>query len=420
MTTADDRAGATSPPRLRSTEHDPVTVAAAGWAPTFVLGCTALVVAGLNLRPAIVAVAPVVARIRTDLGMDAFTLGLLTALPLVCFAVFSPLVKPLAVRWGAERMIATALGVLAVASVVRVVPTRSTLFAATLAVGLAIAVGNVLVPAMVKKWFPDRLGGATGLYSVSLFAGAALAGGLTVPLADALPGGWRTSLASWGLLAAAACLVWLWFARRPAGRAAPGPADGGVWRQPLSWWVTAYMGLQSFHYYTVAAWLPEILAAQDRSPAEAGLALGTSNVVAMVSALLVPIVGHRGRGQRLLGIVLATVGAAGLAVLLLDPGLPYVAAVLLGVGQGGAIGLALLLVVLRSTTPGQAATLSGMSQSAGYVLAAVGAPAAGAMNDATGAWTLPIVMLLVLLALQGVAAAAAGAPVRLAAPVRHR
>ncbi|TRW45887.1 MFS transporter [Georgenia yuyongxinii] len=382
--------------------------------PRFAWGCAAVVVAGLNLRPAIVAVAPVVGRIERNLGVDAFTLGLLTALPLTCFALFSPFVQGMARRWGAERLITVSLATLGVASLARIIPTLWTLLAATLVVGLAIAVGNVLVPAIIKKWFPQRLGTAMGLYSVSLFAGAALAGSLTVPLADALPGGWNASLASWGTLALVACLVWVPFARRSTRLPRQVGHAGEVWRQPLAWWVTAYMGLQSFHYFTVAAWLPEILAAAGHPAATAGLVLGTCNVVAMAAALVVPVVASRMRTQRGVGVALAGTAMAGLAALLVAPAWPYAAAVLLGVGQGGAIALALLLVVLRSASPTQAAVLSGMSQSAGYLVAAAGAPLAGAMRDATGSWTLPVVMLVALLGLQAVAAARAGVPHRLA------
>jgi len=380
----------------------------------------AVVVAGLNLRPAIVAVGPVVARVQQTLGVDGLTLGLLTALPLACFALFPPFVQTIARRLGAERLLAISFAALAAGSFARLLPQLWSLFAATLVLGLAIAVGNVLIPAVIKKWFPARLGTVMGLYSVSLFAGAALAGGLTVPMADSLPGGWSASLASWGVLAMIALLVWLPYARRPTGMSRHGGDAADVWRQPLAWWVTAYMGLQSFHYFTVAAWLPEIVVAAGHTPATAGLVLGTCNVVAMSAALLVPVLASRLRAQRAVGVALAVTGSAGLTALLVAPTSPFAAGALLGVGQGGAIALALLLVVMRSGSPTQAAALSGMSQSVGYLLAAAGAPLAGAMHDATQSWTLPIATLLALLGLQAVAAVPAGAPHRLTTRTSRR
>lgn len=381
--------------------------------PPLVWGGVAVIVAGLNLRPAIVALGPVVSSVQQALEVDSLTLGLLTALPLTCFALFSPFVQTIARRLGAERLITISFAALAAASLARLVPTTWSLFAATLVLGLAIAVGNVLIPAVIKKWFPQRLGTAMGLYSVSLFAGAALASGLTVPMANALPGGWSTSLASWSALAAVAFLVWLPFARRPTTLTRQAGDTAEVWRQRLAWWVTAYMGLQSFHYFTVAAWLPEILAASGHTPATAGLVLGTCNVVAMAAAIVVPVLASRLRSQRTVGVVLAATGMAGLVALLVAPSSPFAAGVLMGVGQGGAIGLALLLVVLRSGSPTQAAALSGMSQGVGYLLAAAGAPLAGAMHDATQSWTLPVVMLIALLFIQAFAAVPAGAPHRL-------
>ncbi|HLV03565.1 MAG TPA: MFS transporter [Actinomycetaceae bacterium] len=374
-------------------------------------GIFAVVLAGLNLRPGIVAVAPLVSDIRTDLGIGAGPVGMLTAIPLACFALVSPFVPLASRRWGVERVIAVSLAVLAGALAARALPSVPALLLATLVVGISTAVGNVLVPTAVKQWFPDRLGTATGLYSVALFTGAALAGALTTPIAQLMPGGWRASLGSWALLAALALPVWWVTAARSAQPVATGtwPATS-VWRQPVAWSVTGYMGLQSFHYFTVAAWLPEMLISAGHSPAAAGVVLGVCNGVAMLAALLVPVVAARRTGQGVVGVALAAASAAGLGAVLLLPGAPAVTAILLGVGQGGAIGLALLLVVLRGGSPTHTAALSGMSQSAGYLLAATGAPLLGVIHDATGTWSWSVAVLLGCLAAQACSAWAAGRP----------
>src|SRR5690606_13133473 len=200
------------------------------------------------------------------------------------------------------------------------------------------------------------------------------------PPARALPGGWLSAAGA---------------AHRVAAGTRPAPS---VWRQPVAWSATGYMGLQSFHYFTVAAWLPEMLISAGHSPAAAGVVLGVCNGVAMLAALLVPVVAAQRTGQGVVGVALAAASAAGLGAVLLLPGAPAVTAILLGVGQGGAIGLALLLVVLRGGSPTHTAALSGMSQSAGYLLAATGAPLLGVIHDATGTWSWSVAVLLGCLA----------------------
>lgn len=383
-----------------------------------ILALVAIVCAGLNLRPAIVAVAPVTTEIRADLGVSSTTVGLLTAIPLICFAVLSPLVPRFSLRWRSERVVAGALGLLAAFSALRLLESLAAQLIAAIGIGAAIAIGNVTVPALIKRWFPRIPGLATGLFSVSLFLGAAAAGSFTYPLFSAFDGRWGAALAIWGLFAAIAVGVWAAAGHDPA----PGPAAQPtapaaalrIWRSPLAWFVTAYMGLQSLHYFTVTAWLPEILISAGHSAGFAGSVLGVSNVAAIVMALAVPIVANRTRGQGWVGAALVLLSAAGL--LSLTSPAPFLAAVLLGAGQGGAIGLALLLIVLRTSSGIQAAALAGMSQSAGYLLAAVGPPVVGFLHDWSGSWAIPIAILVIALIAQLGAALVAGRPRTVGAP----
>lgn len=373
-----------------------------------ILGCVAIAFVGLNLRPGIVGVAPLVPWIRDELALTATAIGLLTAIPLICFALISPLVPFLAKRWKLEQLITAALVLLILASAARGLQSQAVLFVATAFVGVAIAVGNVAVPAIVKSWFPNHFGIVTGIYSVSLFAGAAIAGGLAAPMAQFLSSGWNGSLASWGILAAVALLIWLFATRGTNQRNADKPRNNSVWRSPLAWWVTAYMGFQSLHYFTVAAWLPEIIHTSGHSTGISGMVLAACNVSAMVMALVTPIVASRYRSQGVTGVALAVVSLLGLLMLLILPGQPFVAGILLGIGQGGAIGLALLLIGVRAGTPAIAAALSGMSQCIGYLLAAVGAPLMGAIYESTSNWIIPIAVLCLFLILQSISAVGAG------------
>ena len=221
-------------------------------------GTAAVLVAAACLRPALTAVGPVLGLIGADTGLSNTMLGVVSALPLLAFAAVSPLVSGPARRFGIERTVVWALAVLAAGALLRLLPGLPALVAGTLAAGAGIAVGNVLIPVVVRRDHPARVALMTGLYSATLGTAAALASGVWLPLAH-LPGGWRWSLGVWAVPAAAAAVVW---SRRPrtvetVPPAAP-PAAGAVWRSGVAWRLTAVMGLQSTTFYVLVAWLPSI------------------------------------------------------------------------------------------------------------------------------------------------------------------
>jgi MFS transporter, CP family, cyanate transporter len=367
-----------------------------------VLLVVAIVAVAINQRPAVVAVAPVLRDIRADTGMSAAVAGLLTTLPVLCFGAFAPAAPRLARRIGLETAVALSLLLLAAGIALRLLSPVSLLFAGSLLAGAAIAFANVLLPAYVKREF-DRPGAVMGFYSASLNVGAAAGAALTVPFAHALGVGWRTALGLWLALALAALALWLPVAG--TGRAhrtsEPIPDDGGAWpllRQPLARQVTSYLGLQSVQFYTVAAWLPTLLADSGVPVREGGLLLGLANIVGAAGALLAPAQAGRMRTQRPLILGVAAAYAIGLGGLLVAPAsgtLVWVAA--FGLAQGGGFALALTLIVLRSPTPLVAARLGGVAQCLGYLLAALGPLVIGALHDLTGGWSWPVALLLAVL-----------------------
>ena len=362
----------------------------------------AIVAVALNQRPAVVAVAPVLGELRADTGLSSTLAGLLTTLPVLCFGAFAPAAPRLARRIGLETAVALSLLLLAAGIALRLLSPVSLLFAGGLLAGAAIAFANVLMPAYVKREF-SRPGLVMGFYSASLNIGAAAGAALTVPLAEALGLDWRAALGLWLALALAALALWLPVAG--TGRAHrtsdPLPDDAGSWsllRQPLARQVTAYLGLQSVQFYTVAAWLPTLLADSDVPVREGGLMLGFANVVGAAGALLAPAQAGRMRTQRPLILAVAASYTVGLGGLLIAPGtgtLLWVAA--FGLAQGGGFALALTLIVLRSPTPLVAARLGGVAQCLGYLLAALGPLVVGALHDLTDGWTWPVVLLLAAL-----------------------
>jgi CP family cyanate transporter-like MFS transporter len=363
-----------------------------------VLLVAAIVVVALNQRTAVVGVAPVLADLRADTGLSSALAGLLTALPVLCFGAFAPLAPRLA-RWvGLETAVAASLVLLAAGMALRLLTPVALLYAGSLVAGAAIAIANVLMPAYVKREFA-RPGAVMGAYSASLNIGAAAAAGLTVPIGLALDAGWRVALASWLVLALAALALWLPVAGVRGTRTAP--EDSASWsllRQPLARQVTAFLGLQSVAFYSVAAWLPTLLADAGVPVREGGLLLAVANVVGAAGALVAPAAAGRMRTQRPLVAAVVTGYVVGLGGLLVAPAsgtLVWVA--LFGVAQGSGFALGLTLIVLRSATPLMAARLGGVAQCVGYLVAAAGPVVLGALHDATSGWRWPMALLLILL-----------------------
>jgi CP family cyanate transporter-like MFS transporter len=375
----------------------------ASWRPRlrgfiFVVGILLL---AANLRPALTGVAPLIGEIRADTGISNGAAGLLTTLPLLAFALLSPVAPRVARRFGLEAVLLASLLVLAAGILFRSVGTVATLFIGTAILGSAIAFGNVLLPGLVKREFPEKAGLMTSVYSTSLGISAAIAAGVSVPLTGLDGIGWRGALAVWALPAFLACVAWLpQLGRRdlPARSSDPNaPIIRDLLRSSLAWQVTLFMGLQSLSYYVTLTWLPEILQDGGMNAANAGWMLGLSQTVSILAMFLAPVLAVRRPSQWgvvVVAVILSSAGALGL--LLAESAAPALWVVLLGLGQGASFSLALAFFPLRSPDPGHAAALSGMAQSVGYLLAASGPFLFGVLRDATGAWNVPLVLLLAI------------------------
>ena len=361
----------------------------------------AILLLAANLRPAITSVAPLIGRIQTDAGVSSGVAGLLTALPLLAFAALSPAAPRLAQRFGAESALLGSMLVLCGGILLRSAGSEvAPLFAGTALLGAAIAVGNVLLPGLVKQDFPDRAGAVTGAYSVALGTSAAIAAGASVPLTGLLGSGWQAPLALWAAPALLAAVAWAPLLRsggrdpESSGQARES-AVANLWRSPLAWQVTAFMGLQSLGYYATLTWLPEILRDAGADAAAAGWLLALSQAVAIASMFAAPVAaGRRPSQQGVVAASVALIGAGVLGLLVFGGAGGVLWVTLLGLGQGACFSLALTLFALRAADPGQAAALSGMAQSFGYLLAALGPPLFGALRDWTGGWTLSLALLL--------------------------
>ena len=358
-----------------------------------------MILTAVNLRTPVGSVPPVVDEIVDDVGLSAAAAGLLTTLPVLCFGLFAPASPVLARRLGAERVLLVALVPILIGLLVRSAPSTAALFAGTLLAGAGIAVGNVIVPAVLKARFATSVGPLTGIYSAALGGGAAIAAGLTVPIQSALGVDWRAALAFWALPAALVIVVVFAALVRDrattTARGEPGAAlsllgDG------LAWQVTLFMGLQSLLFYAALAWLPSILRDEGYSAETAGGLLALYALGGVPASLLSPVLATRLRTQSSLTTIVAGGMAAGLTGLLVAPSAAVVWVAVLALSQGAALGIALTIIILRAPDPRRAAELSGMAQTIGYGLAAAGPLMFGLLHDASGGWELPLAVLLAL------------------------
>jgi CP family cyanate transporter-like MFS transporter len=374
----------------------------------------AIALVAANLRPALASVGPVLTDLRADLGLSGTAAALLTAVPVICLGAVAATAPGLARRWGMEPVVAAVLGVLVAALLLRVTDGAVVLFAGTIVASGAIAVANVLLPAVIKRDFPAGSGAMMGVYTMALSGSAAVAAGSTVPIGDAVGLGWRGALGAWAAPAAVALVAWLPFARAhtpppAAGENPPGGPARSLLRDGLAWNVTLFFGLQALSFYAVLAWLPSIYRDHGYSPAAAGLLLSVSAIMQIPITLVLPGIAGRLADQRLLATVATLLTAAGLAGILLAPtAAPYLWMIVLGTGQGATFALGLTMFVLRARSTASTARLSAMAQTFGYLVAAGGPLLVGAVHDAAGSWTPALVLLLVLIVPQLVTGVIAG------------
>jgi MFS transporter, CP family, cyanate transporter len=369
-----------------------------------------IMVLAINLRAAITSLPPVFPELAAALHLSSASIALLAAIPVLCFGLFSGLAAPLSRGFGEERVLLAALLLLAVGLLLRGAAPGVFLFPGTVLAGGTIALMNVLLPSLVKRRRPQQAGLLIGAYLLMLGAGAVVASLIAVPVfrgaASAHPGSqWpvQLTLGLWALPAVAAAVVWLPQIRyhTKPGRRAPDRNRTVMRRHALAWQVAAFMGLQSLNYYATLSWLPTLFQDRGVSAATAGGLLALMNGGNAITAMAMPMLAHRARDQRRIVAVTVLAVAAGLSGTLFAPTSSAVAwTLLLGLGQGSSLGLAIFFTAARAPDPVTAASLSGFAQSAGYLVAATGPLTVGFLHHATGAWTVPVLALLGVAALQ--------------------
>ncbi|HUR01737.1 MAG TPA: MFS transporter [Nonomuraea sp.] len=361
-----------------------------------------IVLAALNLRTAVTSVGPLLDQLAGALGMSSVGTGLLTTLPVLAFATVGAVTPTLARRVGEHRLLLLALVTLGAGMLVRSLVDSAPVFLLSSAVALSGgAVGNVLIPTLIKRHFPARTGIMTTVYTVALAVGTMLAAAATVPIERA-SGNWHIALGVWAALAAVAAIPWLALLRSEPERHI-GRGDAGIRRlarSKLAWMVALYFGSQSMIAYIMFGWLATILTEGGYTTGQAGLLLGVFTALSIPVSILVPVIASRFSDQRPVVVGLVTCYAVGFAGLWLAPistAAVWVTFVAIGMGS---FPLALMMLALRTRTPESTAALSAFGQSAGYLIAGAGPLLVGVLHQMTGGWTLPYALIFAVLVVQ--------------------
>ncbi|MBY0121837.1 MFS transporter [Bacillus sp. S/N-304-OC-R1] len=372
-----------------------------------------IIFVAFTLRPAITSIGPLTGHIRAETGISNGLAGLLTTLPLIAFGLISPFVPGIARRFGNEMSVLIGLLILGAGIMIRSADTIVLLFSGTIFIGLGIAVCNVLLPGIVKQSFPKKVGLLTGIYTLSMGVFAGLAPGLSIPLADTLNLGWRMSLGMWTIIIITAIGFWLpqlkikqTSLKSPTQNKSTSP----IWFSSLAWQVTFFMGLQSMVYFSVTSWLPEILLSRGFEIAVAGWMVTLFQFSGLPANIIIPVLADRLPHQKGIALGIGILCLAGLAGLIFSTNKIIIICciIMLGIALGAAISHGLTLIGLRAANAKQASDLSGMAQSVGYILAAMGPFIIGFLFDFFQSWTIPLILLIFITVLYTIAGIGAG------------
>ncbi|WP_025562270.1 MFS transporter [Psychromonas sp. SP041] len=354
-----------------------------------------------NLRGPITGIGPVLDQVIDSFQLTSSQAGMLTTLPLLAFAIASPMATTLAKKQGLEISLFIALVLIGLGLSTRLVDSVIVLYVGTAVIGVGIAIGNVLLPSLIKRDFPHKVAVMTSAYvlSMGVFAGSYSA--LLIPLAAYKDLGWQVALACYGLITLFSLIIWLPQLKqhtKPTKDLTQSHTKGKIWHHPIAWHVTLCLGLNSFFTYVMIAWLPNILMEGGHNAQQAGVLHGAFQMAsALPGIILIPLLSKL-KDQRILALSLAILGFICALGLLYFPHFAFIWSTTLGFCAGAIFILGLSYISLRTHHSGQAASLSGMAQCVGYLLAAIGPMLAGALHSHFDSWA-PVLWLCALASL---------------------
>lgn len=356
----------------------------------------AIMFIGFNLRAALTGIGPLVGMIQSDLHLSSGATGFITTIPLLAFAAMSLLVGKISARLGEGKTILLSFIIMAAGLLVRSYLGTAGLFLGTVLAGMGISFGNVLLPVIIKGYSPDKAAALTSVYTASMGLFASISAAISAPLA--LHVGWKNSMAVWVILVALGILFWIPFVSMKT-KQEHGDAVKGLFRNPIAIWLSLYMGLQSLVFYCFVAWLPTILSVKGFDTETAGYLFSIYQILGIPASFITPFFAGKKNDQR------KVVGAIMVAYIL---GMVMITAfdikAVVGIGvaicgfcSGCCLSAAMLMMSTRASNATVAAQLSGMSQAAGYLIAAVGPFIMGFVYDLTQNWTITLTMLIAVM-----------------------
>ncbi|RIL53127.1 MFS transporter [Staphylococcus equorum] len=365
----------------------------------------AIVFIASTLRAPLTSVGPVIEEIKQVMEIDNSVAGILTTIPLIIFAIVSPLVSKVTSRLTMSRTIFYSTILLIVALFLRIAGDFNLFIIGTLLLGIAIAFGNVVLPSYVKWYFPMQIGLATGIYSGTMNFTAGLGGGLSFPLSEISPIGFRLSLSFWIIFGVIALLLWIPKARTGA-KLEQATVDQSklktskkvnIVKSKLAWMVALTMGFQSMVFYTMVAWVPSILIDRGLEPTTAGYLLMLNQFSQVPMTFIFPIVASKLKDQRILVVIITILFLIGFSLFFTQSlVLLIIGIVIAGLAMGACFSLCMTFFSIRANTSEGSISLSGFGQSVGYLIAAIGPFLIGYLYDATGSWNSGVVALIIM------------------------
>jgi CP family cyanate transporter-like MFS transporter len=369
------------------------------------LGALLIFLVGANMRTAITVVPPILANIQNSFSLPEWFLGSLTTIPLICFGLLSPTVTFFIRHFGILIVTMADLVLLAVGNFVRVYSFTGLLIG-TICIGCGIAMLNVLAPTLVSYLFPMRIGTYTGMYVFAMSLSSALSAGFSSVISQWIS--WQVMMQFISIIPIIAIIVAVMLSISQSSSTSTkhayqkGQAQTSPWKRPLAWALGGFMGLQSLLFYSILTWLPPILMASGIQQNTAGYLLGLLQITALPFSFIIPRIISEAKRQSTMVLTIAVIFFAGLGSLLLAPvsfWFAVAACILLGLSTNMAFSEAMTLFNLKTRNPNETAAVSGMGQSFGYLLAAVGPMICGWVHGVAGSWDIVIIFLIVVVAL---------------------
>lgn len=357
-----------------------------------------------NLRAPITSVGSIIDSIKNDYLLTNSIAGFITTLPLLVFAIISPFVSKISSKIGYGITMFIGIIIIFLGELIRSYTNVAGLFIGTAIIGFGIAIGNVLIPSIIKSEFKEKVGVVTSIYTSSMCLFAAIGSGSSALFAKNFGLGWKNTLAIWTILAVVTLFLWVPQLKNRHQVKYTRSSDSiqntiSVWKSKIAWWVTLFMGIQSLIFYTLVAWLPTIITSKGMDLTFASNMALLFQLISIPSTLVVPILANKFEDQRKVVTIFVSTYLIALCILLFAKSsiILTLSVGLLGIGMGASISLSIMFISLRSPNSTVAADLSGMSQSAGYLLAAIGPMLIGFIIDITQVWNIPIMILIFLM-----------------------